>query len=108
MNTPQATNVEAVRSMTNREMVTAILDLIERVSKLEAAQATKTAQKVDMTDEHARRVLNGDLADKKHKDAAEALGLSYGQVYSCRLEFTFKDVHKELKASGWKNGWVKA
>lgn len=57
--------------------------------------------------EHALRVLDGDLKDKKHKEAAETLGLTYGQIYSCRLEYTFKDVHKELKSKGYTNPWAK-
>jgi hypothetical protein len=52
-------------------------------------------------------ILDGEMKDKKHKEAAEALGLTYGQIYSCRLEFTFKDIHKELRNNGWKNPWVK-
>lgn len=108
-NTTQ-TQIEAVRSMTNKEMVIAILELQQKVAELTAkldVQRPKS-ESVEMTKDHAMRILNGDLKDKKHKDAAEALGLTYGQVYSCRLEFTFKDVHKELKNSGFKNPWVKA
>lgn len=106
------TQVEAVRSMTNKEMIVSILDLIQKVEELTAKvnelSSTKSkTESVEMTDDHARRVLDGDLKDKKHKDAAEALGLTYGQVYSCRLEFTFKGIHKELAAKGFKNPWKK-
>lgn len=103
----EQTQVEAVRSMTNKEMVIAILALQQQVAELQAARNTPKADSVEMTDDHARRVLDGDLKDKKHKDAAEALGLTYGQVYSCRLEFTFKGIHKELAAKGFKNPWKK-
>lgn len=102
------TQVEAIRSMTNKEMVVAILELQKQVAELTAkvnAQPPK-ADSVEMTKDHAIRVLTGDLKDKKHKDAAEALGLTYGQVYSCRKEFTFKDVHKELRSTGFKNSWM--
>jgi hypothetical protein len=52
----------------------------------------------EMTDDDARKILvGGEFASKSHKDAAEALGLSYAQVYSCRKEFTFKHIHKELR-----------
>ena len=61
----------------------------------------------EMTKEHALSVLTGDLKDLKHKDAAEKLGLTYVQIYSCRLKFTFKDVHKEVEGQGFKNPWVK-
>lgn len=103
------TQVETVRSMTNKDMVLAIVELQAKVAELESklnAQPQKS-ESVEMTKDHAHRILNGDLKDKKHKDAAETLGLTYGQVYSCRLEFTFKDVHKELSNQGFKNPWKK-
>ena len=53
-----------------------------------------------------RRVLIGDQKDEGHKEAGEAIGLTYAQVYSCRLMYTFKHVHKELRDSGWKNPWA--
>ena len=45
-----------------------------------------------MTAEDAARVKFGDLAKLNHKDAAAELGLSYGQVYSCRGGYTFTNV----------------
>jgi len=60
-----------------------------------------------MTNADARRVLDGDARDMEHKTAAEAVGLTYAQVYSARLEYTFKSVHKELRDAGWKNPWKK-
>lgn len=45
-----------------------------------------------MTDEDAQRVKFGDLKDQSHKQAAEALGLSYGQIYSARGGYTFNHV----------------
>jgi hypothetical protein len=60
-----------------------------------------------MTNADARRVMTGDAKDLDHKTAAEKVGLTYAQVYSCRLEFTFKGVHKELRDEGWKNPWKK-
>jgi hypothetical protein len=49
-----------------------------------------------MSEEDARRVMLGDLKDDSHKEAAEKLGLSYGQIYSARKGFTFKPVYKEM------------
>ena len=49
-----------------------------------------------MTEEHARRIMLGDLKDASHKEAGETLGLSYGQVYSARKGFTFKVVYQEM------------
>jgi len=84
-------------------------ELIARVATLEAtiAKSRGTASTREMTDDDAKRVLNGDLKDTPHKSAAETLGLSYGQVYSARGEYTFKHVLKALKADGFKNKWVK-
>lgn len=61
----------------------------------------------EMTDDDARRIMTGDLKDKKHNEAANMLGLSYGQVYSCRLGYTFKHIHKEMKEAGTKSPFLK-
>lgn len=105
----ETTIVEAVRSMTNKEIVAELIALRAEVEALKkSAQPARNESQREMTDDDARRILTGDLADKKHKDAASALGLSYGQVYSCRLEFTFKHIHKEMKDAGKANPFVKA
>lgn len=90
-----------------KEVIELVAALTAKVEVLEAKVNAPKPESKEMTDEHALRVTYGDLKDKKHKDAAEALGLTYGQVYSCRLEFTFKDVHKKAKGEGKKNDWVK-
>lgn len=63
--------------------------------------------KRNMTDEDALRVLKGDLVQLGHKEAAEKVGLTYAQVYSCRLGFTFKHVIKDLEKDGWRSPWAK-
>lgn len=103
--THTATNVEATRTLTNKELIAMVLDLEARIKKLE--EPKNTASGKEMTDDDARRILTGDLSSVKHKDAAEKLGLTYGQVYSCRLEFTFKNIHKEMKDAGKTNPWKK-
>jgi hypothetical protein len=50
-----------------------------------------------MTDEDAARVKFGDLKDLAHRKAAQELGLSYGQIYSCRLGYTFNHVKEDAK-----------
>lgn len=52
----------------------------------------------DMTEDDARRISLGDLKNASHKDAAKALSLSYGQIYSARKGFTFKHIYKEANA----------
>lgn len=98
--------------MSNATKTMSFNELVELVAKLEArivVLETKPAkvESKEMTKDDARRILTGDLKDAKHKEAAEKLGLTYGQIYSCRLEFTFKDTHKELRNEGWKNTWTK-
>lgn len=105
----ESTQVEAVRGMTNKEMVLAIIALQEAVAALQAtAGAPRNEAQREMTDADCVRILSGDLKDLKHGVAAKQLGLSYGQVYSARLEFTFKHIHKAMKAEGVKNAWAKA
>ena len=71
------------------------------------ARNKSSAQKRNMTDDDAVRCLTGDAKGLDHKEAAEMLGLTYAQVYSCRLEYTFKHVHKQLRDKGFKNEWAK-
>jgi predicted Zn-dependent protease len=107
MSNIENTVVEAVRTMTNKELVIAVLALQEQVASLIAASTPKATSSKEMTDADAERLIIGDLAATKHKDAASLLGLTYGQVYSCRLEFTFKNVHKAIKDAGKTNPWMK-
>lgn len=89
--------------MKQNEIVAKLVALEARVVELETA-AKKMADRRgpkserEMTDADARSIMgNGENANLSHKDAAEKLGLSYAQVYSCRKGFTFKNVHKELQ-----------
>lgn len=70
-----------------------------------AAKNRSSPVKKEMTREDAMRVLTGDLKDVAHKEAGEASGLTYAQVYSCRYGYTFKYVHRDLEKDGWKNPW---
>jgi hypothetical protein len=90
------------------ELMQQVAELQARIEKLEAASVAKSNKSDrEMTDDDARRILSGDLATMKHKEVAEKLGLSYGQVYSCRLEFTFKHIHKEMRDANVVNPWKK-
>ena len=48
-----------------------------------------------MTLEDARRVVLGDMSKMPPKEVAILMGLSYGQVYSARNGYTFKEVYEE-------------
>jgi len=98
-----------VKNLSLKELNELVALLVTKVEELEAkVQPQRNEAQREMTDDDARRIMTGDLKDMKHKEAAAKLGLSYGQVYSCRGEYTFKHIHKELKGTeGYKNPWVK-
>lgn len=81
------------------EVVAKINELIDAYNTHNAPRDRGPKSERTMTDDDARRVIMGDLKDVSHKAAAEALNLSYGQVYSARKGFTFKLIHKEAAAA---------
>lgn len=86
-----------------KELAATVEDLRVKVEGRNKSAAVKR----NMTDADAKAVMTGEWKDLGHKAAGEKAGLTYAQVYSCRLEFTFKHVHKELRESGWVNPWAK-
>lgn len=89
-----------------QELLDKFVKLETEVQELKAPKST-TPQR-EMSDDDAKRILTGDLKDTKHNKAAEILGLSYGQIYSCRGEYTFRHIHKELRNNPeYKNPWKK-
>ena len=80
--------------------------LATTTAKVEGRNSSAPVKR-NMTDDDALRVITGDLKDVDHKEAAEKIGLTYAQVYSARLEYTFKHVHKQLRDSKTPNRWVK-
>lgn len=97
---------EQVKQLSHKGLIELVTTLEARIAKLEE-QRSKSASDREMTDADAERVTYGDLSEKSHKDAAKELNLSYGQVYSARLEFTFKAVHKSAREAGKTNRWAK-
>lgn len=83
--------------VSNLDLVAKMNEIIEVVNAASTPRDRGPKSEKTMTDEDARRVINGDLAQVPHKDAASTLGLSYGQVYSARKGFTFKPIHKEIR-----------
>lgn len=80
---------------------------LEDVAAKVEGRNKSAAVKRNMTDPDALEVLTGKYKGLGHKEAAEEIGLTYAQVYSCRLCFTFKHVHHDLEKGGWKNPWSK-
>ena len=84
-----------------------MVDVIKAVNELiklaTAARNRGPSSTRTMVEADARRIMLGDLKDASHTKAAEALGLSYGQIYSARKGFTFKTVYQAaLKAAAKK------
>lgn len=50
-----------------------------------------------MTVDDAIKIMTGDFKDKSIKECARELGLSYGQVYSARNGYTFKEQYAAAK-----------
>lgn len=88
------------------ELVTLVGAVEDLRAKVEGRNKSAPVKR-NMTDADAIRVLAGDVSTLGHKEAAEAVGLTYAQVYSCRLGFTFKHVHRSLEKSGWRSQWAK-
>jgi len=85
--------------MNMQELIKAVAELQARVTVLETELNKKRdrgpASEREMTEGDAYRVKFGDLKGMKPKEAADQLKLSYGQVYSCRGGYTFKQVKED-------------
>jgi hypothetical protein len=107
-NTPETSgseltvNVVLDEKPTVHQLALAIKEIIEAhnalVAEIQAhSQPRNRGPKSErsMTDKDAWRCRFGDLVKSSHKEAAAALGLSYGQVYSCRNGYTFQSVKSD-------------
>ena len=95
----KAIKVEPLKEGANlKELVAKVNELIEKVNSIKVRDRGPKSERA-MTDEDAYRVKFGDLKEVDHKPAAAKLGLSYGQVYSCRGGYTFNHITKDFKKS---------
>lgn len=85
--------------------VKALEDTVSRLCALVDGRNRSAPTKRNMRDEDALAVLTGEFKELDHKEAAAAIGLTYAQVYSCRLGFTFKHVHRDLRQAGVTLPW---
>jgi hypothetical protein len=96
MNTLKALEgTQTVKSLT--ETVNQLIAVVDDLKSQKRDRGPKSENA--MTEEHARQILLGDLKDQSHKFCAEKLKLSYGQVYSARNGYTFKNIYKEFRDS---------
>lgn len=98
-------SVPTVELPTVQQLLIRIADLQTRIEALETVPKQQPKEQKEMSDADALAILTGEFASLKHNEAAQKLGLSYGQVYSCRLEYTFRHIHKDLVTKGFKNPW---
>lgn len=94
--TNSTAKVQVVDLVQFEELVARVAQLEETIASIKQRDRGPKSERT-MTDKDAFRVKFGDLKDAKHKAAAEALGLSYGQVYSARGSYTFTHVTKDWK-----------
>jgi hypothetical protein len=83
----------------NSKLTDVIAKVNELVEKANAKRDRGPSSTREMTEADARELIFGKYKDMTHGKAAEATGLSYGQVYSCRGGFTYKKVYAEWKKS---------
>jgi len=97
MKTPEMIEAILALNTLTAAMAAQIATLESEVAELKTKGRGGPKSERPMTEADAYRVKFGDLKDMKHKEAAEAAGLSYGQVFSCRGSYTFKHVRENWK-----------
>lgn len=106
---PHNQNQKVTIMKTVKEAAVKIEELEARIATLESklenvkVRDRGPASTRTMTEDDAKKIMLGELKDASHKEAAEKLGLSYGQVYSARNGFTFKNIYKEFTAKQTKS-----
>lgn len=73
------------------DVIVKINELCQKVNNIKVRDRGPKSER-SMTDDDAQRCKFGDLKELSHKEAAKELGLSYGQIYSARGEYTFNHV----------------
>lgn len=90
----------SIKELTNTiEALTTRVETLEEKLKNVKVRDRGPSSTRTMTEEDAANILMGELANTSHKECANILGLSYGQIYSARNGFTFKKVYKEAQKS---------
>lgn len=77
------------------DVIAKINDIVDVLNNKRPTRNRGPESTREMTKDDAERIMIGDLKDKSHKECATTLGLSYGQVYSARGGYTFKEVYKQ-------------
>lgn len=106
---PEITQLDPSKT-SNKEIVHKLNEVIVALNQLSVTQPKQSSNSAvrdrgpvserQMSEDDARKVMLGELSSATHKDAAQKLGLSYGQIYSARKGFTFKNIYKEANAAG--------
>lgn len=101
LNLKENTNIsELTGKQTIASLTECVNILIEKINTLENSNTSRDRgpkSKHSMTEKDAYSIMLGDLKNKSHKECANILGLSYGQVYSARNGYTFRKVYAKMK-----------
>ena len=79
--------------ITNKILEEKLNEIIEALNTQSQKEPKGPKSERAMSEADAIAIIQGELKDKSHKEAAQILGLSYGQVYSARKGFTFKHIN---------------
>ena len=85
---------ELNEAATLSEVIIKVNELCKYVKSIKTRDRGPKSSRV-MTNDDAFNVKFGTLSQLTNKAAAVKLGLSYGQVYSARLNYTFKQITKD-------------
>lgn len=73
------------------EIISKVNEVIQKVNSIKVRDRGPKSSR-SMTQEDATKVQKGGKLEKlSHMEAAKELGLSYGQIYSCRNGYTFQN-----------------
>jgi len=75
-----------------------IVDLTEVIGNFKSRSIVATKKLRPMTEADAENIIFGELKDTSNRECAEKLGLSYGQIYSARRGYTFRNIYMSKEA----------
>lgn len=85
--------LDTSKKLTTHQVAEKLNEVINKLNSVKVRDRGPKSER-EMTEVDAIRLIEGDMKDVAHKSAAEKLGLSYGQVYSARLGYTFKHIYR--------------
>jgi len=91
-------NIELLKSKaTNADISAKLNELITAYNETASKRDRGPKSDKAVTLEIATKIMADERKEMSHKEVAKELQLSYGQVYSVRKGFTFKQLHRDLE-----------